>query len=79
LHTKHCNKIYEDERLTWYEQFPQTGEPSESSNKLVSAVTRSLHLAHRKQSVCQSAALFVSTSNAALSTYPKATTTPPLS
>jgi hypothetical protein len=40
--------------LTWYEQSPQTGLPFVRSNKLVSAETFSLQLAHRKQSTCHS-------------------------
>lgn len=38
--------------LTWYEQLPQTGLPSERSSKLVSAETLSPHFAHLKQSTC---------------------------
>jgi hypothetical protein len=39
---------------TWYEQFPHTGLPSDRSKRLVSAETRSLHFAQRKQSTCHS-------------------------
>jgi len=37
--------------LQLYEQFEQTGWPSERRRRLVSAVTLSWHLAHLKQSM----------------------------
>lgn len=52
--------------LQQYEQLAQTGEPSESNSKLVSAVTCCSHFAHLKQSIWKY-------------DWPKATTTPPFS
>lgn len=55
-----------DAEPTWYEQLPQTGLPSESSRRLVSAETLPLHFAQRKQSTCQRDELRVSALSAEL-------------